>query len=109
MTFAGVVDEGSLVVTALGLVVGALLLARTRTLVPAVAVLMEMLTGAGLLRLAASPTWTRAAGAGGVLLVRRIVILGLRADNPPAPGPAGPASRHLLRSSNRQPWLRPRR
>jgi len=102
MTFAGVVDECSLVVTALGLVVGALLLARTRTLGPAVAVLMEMLTGAGLLRLAASPTWTRAAGAGGVLLVRRIVILGLSGRQPARARIVGLASRHLLRSSNRQ-------
>ncbi len=79
-SWSGAVDAASLGVTALGLAAGGLVLARTRMLGPALAVLMEMLTGAGLLRLAAAPTLTRALGAGGVLLVRRLAILGLRAD-----------------------------
>jgi len=64
----------------MALVSGAVALARIRQLGPALAVLMEMLTGAGLLHLAAAPTLNRALGAGGVLLIRKLAILRLKED-----------------------------
>lgn len=80
--WAGAVDTASLVVTALGLLAAGLVLVRTGQLLPALGVLLEMLTGAGLLRLAAAPTLTRALAAGGVLLVRQVATLGLRGGLP---------------------------
>lgn len=79
-TWTGAVDAAALCVTALALAVGAVVVIRTRRLAPALACFMELLTGAGLLRLAASPTLTRALAAGGVLLVRRLAVLGLNGD-----------------------------
>jgi len=81
-TGASLVDAASLIVTALGIVVGGVVLVRTERLLPALAALLEMLTGAGLLRLAASPTLTRALTAGSVLLVRRLATAGLRGALP---------------------------
>ena len=81
-TWAGVIDAASLIVTALGIVVGGVVLVRTERLLPALAALLEMLTGAGLLRLAAAPTLTRALTAGSVLLVRRLATAGLRGALP---------------------------
>lgn len=82
VTWVGVVDTASLIVTALGVVVGGVVLVRTERLGPALAALLEMLTGAGLLRLAAAPTLTRALTAGAVLLVRRLATAGLRGALP---------------------------
>lgn len=81
-TWAGAVDTASLVVTALGIVVGGTVLVRTERLQPGLAALLEMLTAAGLLRLAAAPTLTRALTAGAVLLVRRLATAGLRGTLP---------------------------
>lgn len=80
----------ALAVTGLGLVASAVVLVRTALLLPALAVLMEMLTAAGLLRLAAAPTYSRALGAGGVLLTRRLVVLGLTAGRAPVTTGAAP-------------------
>lgn len=77
MNQAQLLDSASLLVTAGALGVGALVLSRTRRLAPALASLMELLTAAGLLRLAAAPTLSRALAAGGILLVRRVATLGL--------------------------------
>ncbi len=74
------IDAAALCVTALALLSGAVALVRIRQLGPALAVLMEMLTGAGLLHLAAAPTLNRALGAGGVLLIRKLAILRLKED-----------------------------
>lgn len=72
------VESASLWVTAAGLGVGALVLSRTGQVAPALAALMELLTAAGLLHLAAAPTLSHALAAGGILLVRRLATLGLR-------------------------------
>lgn len=82
MTWVDVVDGASLIVTALGVVVGGVVLARTERLGPSLAALLEMLTAAGLLRLAAAPTLTRALTAVAVLLVRRLATAGLRGALP---------------------------
>lgn len=60
--------------TGLALVVGTLVLARTRRPEVALVVLLELMTGAGLLRLAVDPTVTRVATAAGILLVRRLSV-----------------------------------
>lgn len=88
MSWGGTVDGAALVVTGLGLVVGLLVLTRTRQLAPALAAFLLMLTAAGLLRLAAAPNLTRALGAGGVLGVRQLVTAGLR-DSTPVAGLTG--------------------
>lgn len=82
--WVALVDTASLAVTALALGVSALVLARTGRLLPALGVLLELLTGAGLLRLAAAPTLDRALAAAGVLLVRQLATLGLRGGLPTA-------------------------
>jgi len=119
-TGASLVDAASLIVTALGIVVGGVVLVRTERLLPALAALLEMLTGAGLLRLAAAPTLTRALTAGSVLLVRRRAAAGrpaaapARPDRPSAEGRARPWRVPALRSRPEQhekhpghgvPWL----
>ncbi len=76
VTWVGVVDTAALVVTALGIAVAGVVLVRTGRLQPSLAALLEMPTGAGLLRLAALPTPTRALTAGCVLLVRRLAAAG---------------------------------
>lgn len=100
-TWLGVLDAAALVVAALGLVVGALVLVRTGQLLPSLAALLEMLGGAGLLRLSAEPSLTRALAAGAVLLVRRLVTAGLRGA-PPVPALVGPL-RQLGRRASRAP------
>jgi len=95
MTLAGLLDTASLLVVAAGVGAGALVLVRTRALLPALASLLELLTAAGLLRLAATPTYDRAAAAAGVLVVRRLATLGLRGDLPGA-GVAGRLRRSLV-------------
>lgn len=96
-SWRGTVDAAALVVTALGLGVGVLLLARTHRLGPALGAFLLLLTGAGLLRLSAAPTLDRALGAGGVLAVRQLVTAGLRGGTPLA-GSAG-----RLRNGLRRP------
>ncbi len=81
-SFSRFLDQASLLVTTLGLGVVALVLARTGRLIVSLTVFMEMLTAAGLLRLAAAPTLARALAAGGVLLVRRLATLGLHRGDP---------------------------
>jgi len=102
--WTGLVDEASLAVTALGLLTAGLVLARTRMPLPALAVLLEMLTGAGLLRLAAAPTLTRALAAGGILLVRQVAALGLRGRPPLAA--LSPRLQNLLQRVQRRTTAR---
>ncbi len=96
-SWRGTVDAAALVVTALGLVVGVLLLARTHRLGPALSAFLLLLTGAGLLRLSAAPTLDRVLAAGGVLAVRQLVTAGIRGATPLT----GPAAR--LRGGLRRP------
>ncbi len=81
-SFGRLLDPASLLVTTFGLGIGALVLARTGRLIVSLTVFMDLLAAAGLLRLAAAPTFTRAVGAGGVLLVRRLATLGLHGGDP---------------------------
>ncbi|MEX5719868.1 hypothetical protein [Geodermatophilus maliterrae] len=84
----------ALVVSALALVAGAVTLAATRRPALALGVLLDLLLAAGLLRLAAEPTWTSLATTAAVVLLRRLIGAGLRAGGRAfsaasvAPGPA---------------------
>lgn len=71
-------DAAAVLVAAAALLAGAATLLTTRDRFAALAVLLELSLAAGLLRLAAEPSAQRAATAGGVLVVRRLVLLGLR-------------------------------
>jgi hypothetical protein len=73
MTMAGVIDLLSLVVAIMGIISAAVALWLTRRRQIALAVLLDLLTAAGLLRLAAEPDFIRAATAAVVLVIRRMV------------------------------------
>ncbi|SNS76445.1 Protein of unknown function [Geodermatophilus saharensis] len=79
----------------LALVAGAVTLASTRRPALALGVFLDLLLAAGLLRLAAEPTWTSLGTAAAVVLLRRLIGVGLRAGgrslSPPvlAPAPGG--------------------
>jgi len=69
----------SLVVTAAALVCGGVALARTRRLSEALAVFLDLLTAAGLLRLAATPTWRALATSAAIVALRHLGGAGLAA------------------------------
>ncbi|WP_448641833.1 hypothetical protein [Geodermatophilus sp. URMC 63] len=68
----------ALVVSGLALVAGAVALVATRRPALALGVLLDLLLAAGLLRLAAEPTWTSLATAAAVVALRRLIGAGLR-------------------------------
>jgi hypothetical protein len=80
-----------LTVGALALVAGAVALVATRRPALALGVLLDLLLAAGLLRLAAEPTWTSLATAAAVVGLRRLAGGGLRAGgralSPPVVAP----------------------
>ena len=71
------VAVAAMVVAAAGVLSAALVLARTRDLRLAVAVLLEFLTAAGLLRLTEATSVLPVLTAAGIILVRRVAIRGL--------------------------------
>lgn len=79
------------VITAAGLVAAAAVYARTRRLRPALAALLDFLTAAGLLRLAAPSSWSAIALAATVVAVRKLLSTGLRfsEEEPGRVGAAG--------------------
>ncbi|PJE98052.1 hypothetical protein CUT44_02080 [Streptomyces carminius] len=72
----------ALAVTAFGLVSAAVVLVAARRLMPALAVLLDFLIAAGLLRLAGDPAWDTVAAAAAVVAVRKLVTAGLRLSPP---------------------------
>ncbi len=72
-----VYDVTSLVVAAWALLAGALAFAVTWRLRTGLSVLLDLLLAAGLLRLAAEPTWTRILTAAAIVAVRKLVGFGL--------------------------------
>ncbi|MDA8372270.1 MAG: DUF1622 domain-containing protein [Nocardiopsaceae bacterium] len=86
----GLLQTAVLLVTALGLLSAMAVYAVARRLPPAVAVLLDFLTAAGLLRLAAAPSWSDLALAAMVIAIRKLVSGNLRASRP-AIGTAGAA------------------
>lgn len=89
MSLGEVTDAASAVVGAMGIVASAAALAATRRPLAALAVLLDFLMAAGLLHLAADPTYLRALSAGIVLAVRHLISWSLMTDSrgllPPAP------------------------
>ncbi|SFP69693.1 Protein of unknown function [Geodermatophilus dictyosporus] len=69
----------ALLVSGLALLAGAVALVATRRPALALGVLLDLLLAAGLLRLAAEPTWTSIATAAAVVALRRLIGAGLRA------------------------------
>lgn len=69
-----VLDQVALVITALGVVAAAAVLLGSRSRRAAIGVLAEMLVAAGLVRLAAEPSWDRLAAAAAILVVRRLIL-----------------------------------
>lgn len=63
--------------TLLGLVSATLVLARSRNVQLTVAVLLEFLLGAGLLRLSDNPSWRALATAALLVVVRKLLTFGL--------------------------------
>ncbi|WP_410535265.1 hypothetical protein [Streptomyces sp. KL2] len=77
-----VLSLAALATTAFGLAAAAMALASGMRVVPALAVLLDFLTAAGLLRLAGDPDWSTIAAAAAVIAVRKLVTAGLRASQP---------------------------
>jgi hypothetical protein len=73
-----VLSSVALLVGAAAVLAATLVLARTRSLRQALPVLLDLLTAAGLLRLAATPSWTTLGVTAVVIVLRRLVSVGLR-------------------------------
>jgi hypothetical protein len=74
-----IIHDAALLVTAAGVVVGGLALAKTRQIPLSLAVLLDFFTAAGLLRLVGPPTWSRLATVALTITVRQLASRGLRA------------------------------
>ncbi|MEV4621548.1 hypothetical protein AB0J74_22915 [Asanoa sp. NPDC049573] len=81
MSFGDVVELGSTLAVGMGVVVTAAVLAATRRPLAALAALLDFLVAAGLLHLAADPTYLRALSAGIVLAIRHLISWTLRTDS----------------------------
>ena len=76
---AGTVDTAAALVGAAALVVSGLVLASSRRPAAALAVLLDLLLAAGLLRLSADAAWSAVGSAALVVLIRKVAGLGLGA------------------------------
>jgi hypothetical protein len=74
---ANLIDLASAGVVVLAVLSAGAALAATRRRGVALAVLLDLLTAAGLLHLAADPSYMRAASAGVVLVIRRLITWSL--------------------------------
>ncbi|CAM5338646.1 DUF1622 domain-containing protein [Streptomyces griseomycini] len=72
----------ALAATAFGLVASAVVLVAARRLMIGLAVLLDFLIAAGLLRLAGEPSWDAIVTAATVIAVRKLVTAGLRLSPP---------------------------
>jgi hypothetical protein len=75
--------DAALIVTAAGLVVAAVAVARTRRARLALALLLDFFTAAALLRLAAPPTWPALAAAALTIAIRQLASRSLAAARGP--------------------------
>jgi hypothetical protein len=78
-----IVTAAALIVAAAGLVVAAVAVARTRRARLALALLLDFLTAAALLRLAAPPTWRALAAAALTIVIRQLASRSLAAARGP--------------------------
>ncbi len=81
---SALLSAGALLCTAAAIGCGLLALAVTRDVRIALAVLLDLLLAAGLLRLAGAPGAQQLLSTAAIVLVRRIVALGLREGRPHA-------------------------
>jgi Protein of unknown function (DUF1622) len=72
------IGAAGLATIAAAILAGALVLLRTRSLGQALPVLLDLLIAAGLLRLAAVPTWSGLAVTAIVIGLRRLITAGIR-------------------------------
>ena len=77
---ATVSRDASLVITAAGLIVAAVALARTRRAPLALALLLDFFTAAALLHLAAPPSWPALGAAALTIAIRQLASHALTAD-----------------------------
>ena len=73
-----VLNSAALLVVGAAIVTGAVVLVATRSFRQALPVLLEFLTAAGLLRLAAAPAWPALAVTVVVIALRRLATIGMR-------------------------------
>jgi hypothetical protein len=90
-----VLDAAALLVSTAALVAAATALAVTRRLRAALPVLLDLLTAAGLLRLAADPDWDSIVLAAAVVGLRHLIVLGVGLRVPGRNRSAGGGSRRL--------------
>jgi hypothetical protein len=104
MTVSNLIDLISTCVVVLAIIASAAVLLATRRVDVALAVLLDLLTGAGLLHLAADPSYMRAVSAAIVLAIRRLVTWSLAGGGKSGPwrrpGPAFRFARGDLRRRN---------
>lgn len=81
---SGLLQGAALLTTLLGLACGFLVLVRQRDVRAALAVLLEFLLAAGLLRLSDHPTYRSLATAAVIVVIRKLVTIGLRRGRHPA-------------------------
>ena len=104
MAWAG---DLAIVVAAAGIVIGFLALLVTRRLAVALPTTLELFMAAGLLRLSAEATWSALSTAGGIVLLRKLIVVGVRQGAGLTPWGAGPIPRvqTLAAASHRPgPW-----
>lgn len=83
-----VVDSLAVAITGAGALSAAIVLARTRSGVLALGVLLDLFTAAGLVRLTGPPNLARTATAALVILIRHVAVYGLSASRRSDRGPA---------------------
>lgn len=86
----GLVQGAALLLTALGLLCGGLVLARSRDVRQALAVLLEFLLAAGLLRLVHGATYQGLATTALIVVIRKLVSLGFTSGRHAASEMVGP-------------------
>ena len=87
MTLSTLSTTAALVLAAAGLTLATLSLLATRQLRPALGILLDLLLGAGLLRLTFLDTWTAIASAAALVAIRKLVVLALTSGRRPLPAP----------------------
>jgi non-ribosomal peptide synthetase component E (peptide arylation enzyme) len=102
---SSVLQAIALVLTALGLGCGLLVLARLGNVRQALAVLLDFLLAAGLIRLSDRPSYQALATAAVVIVIRKIVMIGLRAGPHRTGAEADTTSTRTVRRSRRRAGL----
>ena len=75
------VQQGALVLTAVGLLLGGAASVATRQLLAGLPLLLEFLLAAGLLRLALLDTWVAVATVAAIVAIRKVSTVGIRLAN----------------------------